>query len=395
MAPSIVWDELPDALHGVGNRLRVLDPMAGSGTTIATARLRGHQAFGLDTDPLAILIASAWASDVDAALFTELGAEVLDRARKRYVDISLANAYPACADEETKAFVRYWFDDVARRQLAALSVSISAIRRVHLRSLLWCSFSRMIIVKSSGVSLAMDVAHSRPHRVYDTAPVKPFDVFLKAVRAVAKNAPFAVTGNCVAEHPAAKVEMGDARAMPIPDESIDVIISSPPYLNAIDYLRGHKFSLIWMGHHLRDLRHVRATNVGTEVSATSQSQNLRVDAALRAMGQIDDLSRGDLGMLRRFVQDMDGVLSEMSRVLVPAGRAVLVIGDSTLRGVFVQNSEALASLGAAYGMAVVGKRRRPLPANRRYLPPPQAICAGGRLETRMRDEVILTLARAS
>jgi hypothetical protein len=50
MAPELVWDELPDSLP----RLRVLDPMAGSGTTLVTAKLRGHEAIGFDRDPLAI-----------------------------------------------------------------------------------------------------------------------------------------------------------------------------------------------------------------------------------------------------------------------------------------------------------------------------------------------------
>ena len=53
MAPSIVWNNLPDS----GKFLRVLDPMAGSGTSLVIAKARGYQAVGCDTDPLAVLIA--------------------------------------------------------------------------------------------------------------------------------------------------------------------------------------------------------------------------------------------------------------------------------------------------------------------------------------------------
>lgn len=60
MAPSIVQQRLRSK-----EKLRVLDPMAGSGTTIVAARLAGHRAVGFDTDPLALVIAEAWSSDVD------------------------------------------------------------------------------------------------------------------------------------------------------------------------------------------------------------------------------------------------------------------------------------------------------------------------------------------
>jgi hypothetical protein len=56
----------------------------------------------------------------------------------------------------------------------------------------------------------------------------------------------------------------DARQLPIRGSSVDVAICSPPYLNAIDYLRGHKFSLIRMGHSIEALRELRSANIGTE-----------------------------------------------------------------------------------------------------------------------------------
>lgn len=79
MAPELAWDELPDN----SKRLRVLDPMSGSGTTLVAARLRGHQAIGFDRDPLAVLIAKTWISNIDSEVVEKKAAEVLERARKR------------------------------------------------------------------------------------------------------------------------------------------------------------------------------------------------------------------------------------------------------------------------------------------------------------------------
>src|SRR5689334_4591917 len=106
MATGFVWRHLPEA----GERLRVLDPMAGSGTSMVTARLRGHEAVGFDRDPLAVLIASAWAADVDVTNTKKRASEVLERAKKRFRKLSQREAYPRGASDETKEFVRYWFD---------------------------------------------------------------------------------------------------------------------------------------------------------------------------------------------------------------------------------------------------------------------------------------------
>ena len=385
MAPSIIWRRL----RATKKQLRILDPMAGSGTTIVTARLCGHEAVGFDTDPLALLIARAWSSNCRAEKLRESAGEVLANARKAFRSTRLANAYPASADEETRAFVRFWFDPVNRKQLSTLATAITAIDDAALRTLLWCAFSRLIITKTAGASLAMDVSHSRPHRVYDTAPIRPFDAFLKAVEAVIRASPFVRTDNL----PAARIKRGDARKLPIKDGTFDLVVSSPPYLNAIDYLRGHKFSLIWMGHPLDEIRSIRISNVGTESSPDGTIEQTYVSEVLQQMGATEKLGPRLKKMLARYVQDMDAVLAQISRALKRNGAAILVVGDSTIRGVFVRNSRALTILAKRNGLHLVSSRRRLLPANRRYLPPPEHRKAGSLLRVRMREEVILTFTK--
>lgn len=385
MAPAIVWEELLPIAPDRRRRMRVLDPMVGSGTTVAMARLLGYQAIGYDTDPLAVLLAGAWTSDVDRHVIVDLAERLVRRARARARELRVSEAYPLGADDETRQFVRYWFDNTVRRHLTALAEEIRTVNDAAVRGLLWCAFSRLIIVKSHGASLAMDVAHSRPHKVYQRAPVKPLDHFAKAVRVIALRAPFDGTQDL----PEAFVRRGDARALPAADASVEMVITSPPYLNAIDYLRGHKFSLIWMGHSISELRAIRATNVGTEVSTKVQGQQMHIQRALEEMCELERVSRRTLGMLRRYCGDMDRVMAETARVLVQGGRAVLVVGDSTLRGVFIRNSRAIAILGRHHGLELTGHRHRPLPDDRRYLPPPTGRGTDARLEGRMRDEVIM------
>src|SRR5437588_6061229 len=166
MASDIVWDRL----RSKGRPLRVLDPMIGSGTTLAAARLRGHRGLGYDRDPLAVLMARSWLSNVKARDIRKKAREVVKLARDRANKLATRDAYPSRADAETKEFIRYWFDITNRKHLAALSKTISRIRNRPVRDLMWCALSRLIIVKQSGVSLATDVSHSRPHKTYKKAP---------------------------------------------------------------------------------------------------------------------------------------------------------------------------------------------------------------------------------
>jgi len=384
MAPSIVWNRLPAS----GRCLRVLDPMAGSGTTVVSARARGHSAIGYDTDPLAVLIAQAWCGDVDENELRDTAVSVLHEARAVFRNLTQARAYPLDANSETREFVRYWFDKTSRGQLAALSASISHISDTVCRQVLWCALSRLIITKTAGASLAMDVSHSRPHRVYEVAPVKPFDKFLSAVDTIIRRLPFREGRT---HSPRAKVNVGDARKLPLDAGTVDMVITSPPYLNAIDYLRGHKLSLVWLGHQVSEIRSLRSGSIGSEVSSNHAQRDGIVKRALARMGDIEDLPARFQGMLANYVRDMQLVMSEIRRVLAGSGKVVIVIGDSAIRGVYIRNSNAIACLGRANGFRVTARIERSLPDNKRYLPPPTRRISGKCLQSRMRSEVILTL----
>jgi hypothetical protein len=189
--------------------------------------------------------------------------------------------------------------------------------------------------------------------------------------------------------PKAMIRRGDARSLPLGDGSVDVVITSPPYLNAIDYMRCNKFSLIWMGHRIPDLRELRSRNIGTEVSANAGQEWLEKVTA--TAGNVGHLPARERRMLVRYVWDMNEVMSEIARVLAPDGRCIMVIGDCTMRGVFVRNSQILRRLGHRHGLRTVSTKVRELPADRRYLPPPSSRDAGVSLQGRMREEIVLTM----
>lgn len=276
MAPGIALEALGESKE----QLTVLDPMSGSGTVLAVARANGHRAIGVDIDPLAVLLAGVWTRTVDADRVNDKAAEVLDRAKTAFRSLSSGQAYPEESDPNTRKFIRYWFDDYARRQLAALSTTIHRVHDDATRDVLWCGFSRLIITKSAGASLAMDLSHSRPHKAFVHAPVKPFNRFISAVETVVSNCPQPGSG---ALGPLTSVTCGDARKLDIKAGSIDLVLTSPPYLNAIDYMRCSKFSLVWMGHNVDELRQIREDSVGTEASSVEAKEAAWVKSLIRQL----------------------------------------------------------------------------------------------------------------
>jgi DNA modification methylase len=383
MAPAIVWDSLPRD----GRSLTVLDQMSGSGTTLVCARAKGHQAIGCDTDPLALLIARCWCYNINPEKLRERAEIIVDRARRLSETFSSEEAYPQSADQETRRFLDYWFDSINRKQLTALSKCIRRVRSAVERDLLWCALSRLIITKKIGVSLAMDVSHSRPHKVYEEAPVQAFNKFTPAVDYIVKKAPFH-DDNINA--PNVRIQYGDARLLPFKESSADVIITSPPYLNAIDYIRGHKLSLVWMGYPIKALTTIRSENIGSEHGVDSEDSKV-CEETIQRMIDNQKIKNRLYRILLKYIKDMDQVFAESRRVLKKKGEAIFVIGDSTVSGVFIKNSEGLKYLAQRQGFQLISSITRQLPENRRYLPPPNLDNSGEQLQNRMGEEVIFRL----
>src|SRR5260370_9256224 len=125
-----------------------------------------------------------------------------------------------------------------------------------------------------------------------------------------------------------------------------------------------------MGHSSAEQGDLRSTSIGTEVSAGGNQDDPVVKDAMAVAGGIGALPLRDRKIFARYVRDMEAVITEISRVLVPRGRCVLVIGDCMIRGAFVRNSEVLKRLGERSGLFAKSRLSRELPPNRRYPPPP-------------------------
>lgn len=355
----------------------VLDPMVGSGTTLRCAADHGHRGIGFDVDPLAVLMTRVWTTPIDVVELRRVGTDALLKA----TTVGAGRHRVLADDAETSRFVEYWFGAEQRSDLQQLAGVLRPIAG-PVGDALRLAISRIIITKDSGASLARDVSHSRPHKVEQASDYDVGRGFARAVEQIATRLErYPPTGRV-------RVELGDARALPLDASSVDAVMTSPPYLNAIDYLRGHRMTLVWLGFALDHLREVRATSIGTERGIASHQDRALAERLAANMGDLESLSQRHLRMILRYVLDMLEVMRETARVLRDGGVATFVIGNSSVRGTFVANDSAIVACARDAGLRLTSRRERPLPPSRRYLPPPRQD-AGPQLERRMRTEVIL------
>ena len=356
---------------------RALDPMCGSGTVMRFAAEAGIQCVGIDIDPLSTLIAKAWTTRLDIAEFKTRAGHLVESA-KRLPDDEAARP----ADCETEKFIAYWF---APRQRDALGKLATFIRREEspMAEAFAVAFSRIIISKEMMASLARDTSHSRPHRVALSNEYDAYSGFLRSVRHVARRLePDKIRTR-------ADIRLGDARRLNgIGESSFDLAITSPPYLNAIDYMRGHRLTLVWLGYSLESLRKIRSDNVGAEKILPESESSFDISSFV-GRGERSTIEPRHIGWTRRYASDMNAALGELKRVVKPGGKVIIVVGNSFLRGAVIDNAGIVESLAESVGFRRVGQDVRKIPARRRYLPPPNS---GGEnaLDFRIREETTLT-----
>src|SRR5260370_9662861 len=104
--------------------------------------------------------------------------------------------------------------------------------------------------------------------------------------------------------PAASIRRGDARHLPVKTASIDLVITSPPYLNAIDYIRCSKFSLVWMGYSIGELRQLRTHSLGTERARGDFQEDEEIIRIVAELQLQPTLARRDQAVLASYIDDI-------------------------------------------------------------------------------------------
>jgi DNA modification methylase len=392
----------------------VLDPMQGSGTTILEALLSGRRGIGFDIDPLALLISQVKTTPLNAIQVLQTCKTIIRNAAQIAYDRprEILSGLESRWNPDTQQFINYWFEADSQIELMALIQEIEKVPDPSLRNFYKLAFSAIIITKSGGVSLALDLAHTRPHRaklVYSrhgeilegqelilnpipnlphmTKTLRwPIEEFEKRVLNNVKG--LLIPGQVIHS---AQIVPGNAQAIPLSNCSVDLIITSPPYAsNAIDYMRAHKFSLVWLGYPIEELGDRRSEYIGGELVDNFEFEPLP-EYSNNIISQLVTVDKKKGAVLHRYYSEMTRVLREMYRVLKPGRASIVVVGTSQMRGIDTETHNCLADIGQQIGFEVPAIGVRNLDRNRRMMPAGNIINRGSQIQQRMHQEYVIGL----
>src|SRR5262245_47009029 len=338
----------------------VLDPMAGSGTTLVEARLMGRHSRGYDIDPLACLIARVKARGVRDAEVDEAYADISRRAARDLAAMKSANPPAAVARRAAPPdFTNrdYWFDPEVSDALAILAYHIRhrAMSRTA-REFFLVAFSSLILSKTS-VANARDIIHSRHHYWRHERPpdvLGKFDARVRLMRRqVAEFRDGRVAGALV------EMRIGDARRLRLREETIDLVFTSPPYATALDYPRAHFLAVAWLqlalGVSLEDYLIGGADYIGSVRGRLPREFQLdpqlaRNPTASSVVTRLAARSPLQAKRTQQYFSDMDQALDEIARVLKHKRHAIIVVCPSHIRKIVVPTQEVLVELGRAHDL---------------------------------------------
>ena len=337
----------------------ILDPFCGSGTVLLEANLRGHQAVGLDINPLARLISRVKLTPLDPCELNSQLSYVTRRARR-------SRSMP-----RRQLTLDSWLSPSARVGLHRLLTAIEGIEYAEVRAFFLVTLTSIVRGVSSAdpaipplVRLREDRAHIAGGRyrraLQRSQSVTTSSVYsafveaaesnirrmseLQALRSEITERAYSVFG-CEAAH--TNLESG----------SIDTIITSPPYCGAQKYVRSMKLELILSGYPEEDLRQLDRQTLGTE-AVTTRLVGLRelltgdiyVDRIIRA---IHERNPTRAKMASDYCMYLVRFAHECRRVLRPGGHLLVTLGRSTLAGVPFLADRVFRHAGQELGLEFV------------------------------------------
>ncbi len=257
----------------------VLANFSGSGTVALEAHLMNRNAIGIDANPLALLLSRVKSSP--ATINVDNVMEMLDKNLPK----STSKKY------SQDVFLQKWFTQEAYESIDKYYQASQKIVDLRLRDTVTIAIASIVKKVSRVDSRCVN------HIVVDNKK-KSVDVRIalrEKLKDISKDVESLIEKKSKST---VKIQPGDARKLDLPDNSVDLIISHPPYLGAIDYTNIMQLENLILGNNNKEID-------GRDISTTS---------------------------MKNYLISMQQVFDEMLRVTKPGKHIAVVIGDNRKNG---------------------------------------------------------------
>lgn len=327
----------------------ILDPFCGSGSVLVESKLLKRNAIGCDINPLALLF-----SEVKTAYYTE---DSLNTSYKMVTEIINKNKFKM---DYTFPNQDYWFTPKALSSFSTLRNAIEMAKQ-HLNELeykfLLCTLATIVRKCSKADPRGPKPFISKRMRelnlMNNLDPIKQFNTMtgiiskklLESSKAFGKN-----------NSTKASLLNLDAREIDhaVEHSSIDLVVSSPPYINAQDYVRSSKLEL-WILKLLdgEEIKTLSQKIIGTDrVYANEFHQELPVLGFTTIDKVVEQISQRDpkkAFIVYKYFGEMNIVLQKLKRVLNSDRTLCLIIGENKIAEVSIPTYACFVEIATKLG----------------------------------------------
>jgi DNA modification methylase len=157
-----------------------------------------------------------------------------------------------------------------------------------------------------------------------------------------------------------QVYCADARAVPVKDNSVDLIVTSPPLCYLYEYADLHQLTALWL-EHAKDLNDFRKRFIGTSYY-NKKDLILNSEIAEKIRNELLKRDTRIAEEVSTYFSEMNQVFVEMKRMLKEGGKTCIIIGNTSLKGVEILNAEVFAEQLQNLGLRIVDIIKREIPS---------------------------------
>lgn len=336
----------------------VFDPFCGSGTTLLEAHLFDRRTIGIDLNPLATLISKVKTTQLDDNKL---------RTTIKLISDMLQEKEPI--KQVYFPNINYWFSPKAINELARIKFCIDEIKDESgedIHDFLRVAFSS-IIRKSSYADLRMAKTYKSKRVIqkidkgWVPSPINYFKesmnknaerIFLTFHNRILSYDAVALTGDAIESSTLLKQNSV---------ETVDLVITSPPYINAQDYFRSYKLELWWLGLAQPDeIKLLKRRAIGSENVSNYNCKHMPNSEYPLLKSIVTDVWRKNKSMSKekayiiwQYFYNMKKVLQEIHGILKENGVFCLITGNNTICGVNVPTYKIMVQIASDCGFKTI------------------------------------------
>lgn len=326
----------------------IIDPFMGSGTTNVEALLSGRNSYGIDVDPFSRFLTKVKVTPLNQMELIQSKKELLSLIRKYNPSKVQKNKIPDFPYRDN------WFNEGILYELAYIKQVINNLNtNDDIKDFFNICFSSII----RGVSNADNNCTRTVIRKKLNKIVLPSDALTKFIETILLNIPkmIAFSSHCPQNISVNIPENMDARKIDLKPNTFDLAITSPPYVNAVDYPRTHQLESYWLGMANGSLTPLKRKHVGTE-SVSSEDyiklNKINIRSADKVILKIFEKDPRRAFIAYKYLADMENNLREIHKILRKNGRYIIVVGNNNIRGQIFENWRYIWKLAERVGFKV-------------------------------------------